>query len=173
MPFHSRVCTASGTGFKVNESLAVGGNRTQTAQAAWVGYPSSCTWTATGAGGSTTYTEVVTTAPAPTTKPTINVAHDQCEFAIARVCTASGTDYMVNESVAVNGSRTRYRIGCMAGLSVELHLGSEQSRRHEYLCRDYDDDGAGQQWCNLHDTHMNDVAESKIATVEQIVKDWE
>jgi RHS repeat-associated protein len=32
-----------------------------TAQSGWVGYPSSCTWTASGAGGSTIYTETMTT----------------------------------------------------------------------------------------------------------------
>jgi RHS repeat-associated protein len=32
-----------------------------TALAGWVSYPSSCTWTASGGGGSTTYTETMTT----------------------------------------------------------------------------------------------------------------
>jgi capsular polysaccharide biosynthesis protein len=33
------VCTASGTGYTVNESLATSGSRTMTAQAGWVSYP--------------------------------------------------------------------------------------------------------------------------------------
>jgi len=53
-----------GTGYKVNESLAINDERTEPALAAWVGYPSSCTWTASGAGGSTTNVETMTTAPA-------------------------------------------------------------------------------------------------------------
>jgi hypothetical protein len=39
----SRVCTASGTGYTVNEALAVSGSRALTAQSDWVGDPSSCT----------------------------------------------------------------------------------------------------------------------------------
>jgi RHS repeat-associated protein len=57
----THVCTASGTGYTVNEALAVSGSRALTAQSGWVGYPSSCTWTANGAGGSATYTETMTT----------------------------------------------------------------------------------------------------------------
>jgi len=60
----THVCTSSGTGYTVNESLAVNGSRALTAQSAWVGYPSSCTWTASGAGGSATYTETMTTVAA-------------------------------------------------------------------------------------------------------------
>lgn len=58
----SYVCTASGTGYTVNKTMAVSGSVTETALAAWVGYPSTCTWTATGAGGTKTYTETVTTS---------------------------------------------------------------------------------------------------------------
>jgi RHS repeat-associated protein len=39
----------------------VSGSRALTAQSGWVGYPSSCTWTANGAGGTSTYTETMTT----------------------------------------------------------------------------------------------------------------
>jgi len=60
----THVCTSSGTGYTVNESLAVNGSRALTAQSAWVGYPSSCTWTASGAGGSANYTETMTTVAA-------------------------------------------------------------------------------------------------------------
>ncbi len=117
----TRVCTAGGTGYKVSESLAVSGNRTQTAQAAWVGYPSTCTWTASGAGGTTTRVETMTTAPAPTPKPVISVSRNPSPVAgqsfttswstsnatsLSRVCTAAGTGYKVNETLAVNGSRT-------------------------------------------------------------------
>lgn len=119
----TRVCTAGGTGFKVNESLPVNGQRSQTALAAWVGYPSSCTWTAVGPSGTTVRTETMRTDPAPTStpKPTISVARTPAPVegqsftttwsttnatALSRVCTASGAGYKVNESLAVNGSRT-------------------------------------------------------------------
>jgi NADPH-dependent 7-cyano-7-deazaguanine reductase QueF-like protein len=57
----TRRCTSSGTGFTDNSTLAVSGSVTATAADAWVGYPSTCTWTATGSGGSNSYVETVTT----------------------------------------------------------------------------------------------------------------
>jgi RHS repeat-associated protein len=57
----THVCTAAGTGYTVSESLATSGSRSLAAQAGWVNYPSSCTWTASGPGGSATFTETLTT----------------------------------------------------------------------------------------------------------------
>jgi RHS repeat-associated protein len=117
----SRVCTASDSGYTVSETVPVSGSRTQVALAAWVGYPSTCKWTANGAGGSSTYTETLATAPAAAGKPAINVSRNPAPAAgqafttnwsttnataLSRVCTSGGTGYKVNESLAVNGSRT-------------------------------------------------------------------
>lgn len=117
----SRVCTAAGTGYKISETVAVNDSRTEFAQAGWVAYPSSCTWTASGPGGTKTYTDTLTTVAAPTPKPTIEVTRNPAPKAgqsftttwsttnatsLSRVCTASGTGYTVNESLAVSGSRT-------------------------------------------------------------------
>jgi RHS repeat-associated protein len=113
----THVCTAAGTGYTVNESLAVNGSRAMTALAGWVSYPSTCTWTASGAGGTTTYTETLTTAPAAA-KPTISPSHTSMvagqpftiswsttnATSLTHVCTAAGTGYTVNESLAVNGN---------------------------------------------------------------------
>lgn len=58
----SATCTSTGTGYAGSSgALAVNGSNAATAQAGWVGYPSTCTWTATGAGGTKTYTETMTT----------------------------------------------------------------------------------------------------------------
>ena len=58
----SYTCTSTGTGYAGSSGvLSVNGSSTGTAQAGWVGYPSTCTWTATGAGGIKTYTETMTT----------------------------------------------------------------------------------------------------------------
>ena len=119
----TRVCTAGGTGFKVNESLPVNSQRSQTALAAWVAYPSSCIWTAIGPGGARTYTETLRTDPEPvaTPKPTILVRREPKPVeekvftttwqttnatALSRVCTAGGAGYKVNESLPVSSSRT-------------------------------------------------------------------
>ena len=58
-------CTASGTGYTGSATLATSGSTTNATSAAWIGYPSTCTWRATGAGGSTTVTETMTTVAAP------------------------------------------------------------------------------------------------------------
>jgi RHS repeat-associated protein len=116
----SHICSAAGTGYNVNEALAPSGSRSMTAQAGWVNYPSTCTWTANGPGGTTTVSETLTTTAVPTSKPTISVSRPSLvagqsfttswsttnATALTHVCTASGTGYKVNESLAVNGSRT-------------------------------------------------------------------
>jgi len=58
-------CTSTGTGFTGSATLAADGTQTNTAATGWVGYPSTCTWTATGPGGTKTVTETMTTV-APT-----------------------------------------------------------------------------------------------------------
>lgn len=114
------VCTAAGTGYNVNESLAVNGSRSQVAQSGWVNYPSTCTWTATGAGGTTTFSRTLTTSAAASPAPTVSVQRTPSTMtagqsftltwsttnatSLTRVCTASGTGFTGNESLPVNGS---------------------------------------------------------------------
>ncbi len=83
------MCTASGTGYTVNESLAVSGSRTETAQAGWVAYPSSCTWTATGAGGTSTRVETMTTEPGAASSSVTYLHTDALGSPVART-NASG-----------------------------------------------------------------------------------
>ena len=64
-------CTSTGTGFVGSGTAATTGNQTGTANAAWIGYPSTCTWTAIGQGGTATTVETLTTVAAP---PTISVS---------------------------------------------------------------------------------------------------
>ncbi|QDQ26011.1 hypothetical protein FNU76_06395 [Chitinimonas arctica] len=113
-------CTASGTGYTVsNLALANSGNIPGTASAAWVGYPSSCTWTATGPGGSSSKGETLTTVKPPA--PTITVQRNPTTMtagqaytstwsttnatAVSLSCTASGTGYTVsNLALATSGN---------------------------------------------------------------------
>lgn len=69
------VCTASGSGLTGSATLAATGSSTGTANAAWIGYPSACTWTATGPGGTTTVAETATTlaAAVPDAPKTFNL----------------------------------------------------------------------------------------------------
>jgi RHS repeat-associated protein len=77
----TRVCTSTGTGFVANGSLATSGSAPGTASSAWVGFPSTCTWTATGAGGSKQVIETMTTnaaappSPPPPSGPTVTYIH--------------------------------------------------------------------------------------------------
>ncbi|UTY55835.1 RHS repeat-associated core domain-containing protein [Massilia sp. erpn] len=86
----SMSCTASGSGYAGTVSRALSGSVTETASAAWVGYPSSCTWTATGAGGSKSIVETMTTVAAAV-PDTITYFHND----------ASGTPLL---ATAQNGS---------------------------------------------------------------------
>lgn len=70
-------CTASGTGYKITTAtVALSGSSSDTALAAWVGKPSTCTWKATGINNKViTYTETMTTVAAPSSPaPTLNVS---------------------------------------------------------------------------------------------------
>lgn len=61
-----RICTAKKTGYKSAKGLELSGKLELRANADWVGYPSTCIWTATAEDGQTaTYTETMTTMPAP------------------------------------------------------------------------------------------------------------
>jgi hypothetical protein len=48
------VCTSTGTGWVDSSQQALSGSSTSVANAAWVGYPTHCVWTATGPGGTAT-----------------------------------------------------------------------------------------------------------------------
>ncbi len=112
----TRVCTASAPGYIVSDAPAVqGGSAPGTALAGWVGHPSTCTWTAKGAGGSKVVTETMTTnVPAPTIsanrtpspmvagKPFTLTWHSTNATSVTRACTAGGTGYTVSDAPATS-----------------------------------------------------------------------
>lgn len=58
----TRSCSAAGSGFNiVNQALPANGRGIYTASAAWLNYPSTCTWTATGPGGTSSVQETMIT----------------------------------------------------------------------------------------------------------------
>jgi RHS repeat-associated protein len=58
----TNTCTSTGTGFTGSiPSPTVSGVSHGTSKPEWVGYPSTCVWTATGPGGSATFTETMST----------------------------------------------------------------------------------------------------------------
>lgn len=103
----SYACTASGTGYKGSGPATVpSGYVSGPADAAWVGYPSTCTWTAKGPGGTSTYVETLTTrSDAPTIEvtrtPATMVAGQNFRVdwkttnaaSLRYDCTANGTGY--------------------------------------------------------------------------------
>ncbi|MGG7607027.1 NBR1-Ig-like domain-containing protein [Massilia sp. BKSP1R2A-1] len=115
----TRSCTATGTGYAGNVTLATSGNRSETGNSAWVGYPSTCTWTATGAGGSRSVSQQMTTRAAA---PTISISPSPLYLiegqsatvswnstnatSVTRSCSASGTGYAGSVTLATSGSRT-------------------------------------------------------------------
>ncbi|AVR98215.1 NBR1-Ig-like domain-containing protein [Pseudoduganella armeniaca] len=92
----TRVCTASGTGMADNVQLPSTGSVTAVANAQWVGYPSTCTWTAKGGGGTKTFVETVTTATA------VNGA----QFVSQSVPTSMTAGKTYNVSVTIKNSGT-------------------------------------------------------------------
>lgn len=116
----TRICTAAGTGSTSPLSnWALSGTLTRTGLAAWVGYPTTCTWTAVGAGGTTVFTETLATIYA---LPTITVLRTPLPLTVGKdysitwsttnatsinvVCTASGTGYTYNGPQPVSGAGT-------------------------------------------------------------------
>jgi len=67
-------CSADGSGFNGSGNVAINGNETRVAQTAWIDYPSTCIWTATGTGGTATTTKTLETDSGllPTLKITRN-----------------------------------------------------------------------------------------------------
>lgn len=113
-------CTAAGTGYNGTVTLpTTGGSSNEVAQAAWVGYPSSCVWTAVGPGGTRTLNMTLTTVAGP---PTIEVRFDAHPLvagrpfevrwsttgatAVSYQCTASGSGYVGNFQLAPSGVLT-------------------------------------------------------------------
>ena len=61
-----RTCTSSGTGWHVtNQDMNLNATIKATASPKWIGFPTQCTWTATGPGGKTVFTEAVLTTEIP------------------------------------------------------------------------------------------------------------
>ncbi|WP_262311774.1 NBR1-Ig-like domain-containing protein [Duganella violaceipulchra] len=82
-------CTASGTGYAGSSAtLAPSGEANGTALQAWVGNPSTCTWTATGPGGTKTVTETMTTS---STQEAITYFHNDTSGTPVVATDASGS----------------------------------------------------------------------------------
>jgi RHS repeat-associated protein len=94
----SRVCTAGGTGYTVNDAPGLSGSSSGTASTAWVGNPSSCVWRATGAGGTATFNETMTTNAAPSVEVVTYIHTDGLGSPVARS----------NASGQLVGNKTRY-----------------------------------------------------------------
>jgi hypothetical protein len=111
-------CTSSGTGFaSPATSMGLSGSVTGPTQTAWIGYPSTCTWTATGQGGTATFVETLTTVAAP---PTITFTRTPLPLvagqnhsaiwsttnatSVAGVCTSTGTGFTYSGPLALSGN---------------------------------------------------------------------
>lgn len=113
------ICTSTGTGYTGSGSAATSGNSTGTASADWVGFPSTCTWTAIGQGGTATTVETLTTTAAA---PTLSVSRlnglpmkspgttgstwsTTNATSVTLICTSTGTGYTLPlTNMALSGS---------------------------------------------------------------------
>ncbi len=116
-------CTTTGTGFGMPvTNMALSGSTSGPTSAAWIGYPSTCTWTATGQGGTATYVETLTTVAPPPAPPTITFTRTPLPLVAGRnhnvvwsttnatsvsgVCTSTGTGYTYIGPLALSGNNT-------------------------------------------------------------------
>ena len=116
----NRVCTSTGLGFTSNGPMTLQGPENGTAAAGWADYPSTCVWTATNSAGAATYTEPMTTKAAA---PTITVVKrvpatmtagqpftlewgSANATSVSRICTSSGTGFVVDEQLGASGKVT-------------------------------------------------------------------
>lgn len=111
-------CTATAPGYSGSGTLALNSSLNDTALAVWVGYPSTCTYTATGPGGSRSFVETLTTVhPVPTISvmrsPTqIRVGQPYVFYwstsnatSVSYDCSASGSGYVGSGTLpAIEGS---------------------------------------------------------------------
>ncbi|MBV1777377.1 VCBS repeat-containing protein [Burkholderiaceae bacterium DAT-1] len=121
-------CTTTGTGYQVSGlQLATSGSVTDTAKAEWVGYPSSCTWTAKGVGGTATKTETLTTiAGAPGIKGEVSgvyISADGKTFVEGWVCQAGqnkAIGYKVFVGAQPDANATATGAGTASALSNDV-----------------------------------------------------
>lgn len=113
-------CTTSGTGFAMPATnMALSGSTSGPTSSAWIGYPSTCTWMATGQGGTATYVEtLITVAPPPTitfTRTPVPLVAGQNHnvvwsttnaTSVTVACTTTGTGYNYNGPAALSGNNT-------------------------------------------------------------------
>ncbi len=127
------VCTSSGTGYTAPlTSMALSGSTSGPTSTAWIGYPSTCTWTATGQGGTVTYVETMTTVAAP---PTITFTRTPLPLvagqnhnavwsttnatSVSGVCTSTGTGYTYNGPLALSGNNTSLTSAAWVGYPTQ------------------------------------------------------
>jgi hypothetical protein len=106
-----RSCTASGSGFvDTNTSMALNTTITDTPLAAWIGYPSTCVWTATGPGGTTTLSTLITTI-APITPPRLPVYRVRYDLRYFYTTSITERDWHINNWGGVNEGIAFYVYG--------------------------------------------------------------
>ena len=97
-------CTASGSGFAANQTVAPSGTTiSMTVKEAWAGIPSTCIFTAAGPGGTATYSLTVNTNSPPRRTLTVNVGTQNNYVA--------NVTKLANVVGAVSGNEVRYSAG--------------------------------------------------------------
>jgi Ig-like domain from next to BRCA1 gene len=162
----TRVCTSTGTGFVANGTLATSGSAPGTASSAWVGFPSTCTWTATGAGGSKQVIETMTTnaaappppPPPPPSGPTVTYIHtDGLGSPVART---NEQGELISRIATIIIRQKRLRGGDLADYGFEELINSSRSKMNGCLKNNTSTDRAAMLnrllLCALLNTEEND-----------------
>jgi RHS repeat-associated protein len=121
-------CTAGGTGMTGSAAgLAPSGSLSGVAQSGWIGYPTTCVWTANGSGGTTTSSEVMTTVASG------NNAQITAQAIPAEMI--SGVGYDVNVTVKNTGTTSWTSLGDLPYLLVPVQDPSLWGTPQVYLPR--------------------------------------
>jgi hypothetical protein len=103
------VCTSTGTGYTANiPTTTVNSTTTAVAQAAWVGFPSDCVWTATGPAGQVTTQKTLNTITAGGAAPSVTLSASPT---FVRVATgSSSTIVLAGSSNDPDGTVTKLEL---------------------------------------------------------------
>lgn len=108
----TRSCTSTGSGYAGTTSLSPNSSTVINAQQAWVGTPSTCTWTATGPGGTKVVTDTMATvATAPVANDAQFVSQTGVPATVRPGQPLNATIRMVNTGTVTWPANAAYKLG--------------------------------------------------------------
>lgn len=99
-------CTALGTGFKQSGTVSSSGALALTAQAAWVGHPTTCSWVATGPSGTAQFPHSFSTIHAVPTVSVVMPPHGMTQTSIPITVSSTDATQVSAQCFGIPGTKT-------------------------------------------------------------------